>query len=73
MELACHNFSDKMLDFIFLYVASYIFFSSVVSYPFFLWQLNSYPDHCGVSLDADLLEQIVSLSLMLIKLNTCAI
>ena len=36
MELACHNFSDKMLDFIFLYVASYIFFPSVLSYPFFV-------------------------------------
>jgi len=34
MELACHNFSDKILDFIFLYVASYILFP-VLTYPFF--------------------------------------
>jgi len=69
MELACHNFSDKILDFIFLYVASYILFP-VLTYPFFWWQLNLYPDHCGVSLDADLWNRL-SLPLMLIKLNTC--
>ena len=36
-----------------------------------LWPLNLYPDHCDVSLDVDLMEQTVSLWLMLIQSKTC--